>query len=93
MKTASLPPLRVSSELRAAAEALLHEDETLSGFILEAVRLHIERRETQQAFIARGLIAREEARGSGGYVESDTMLGRLDIVLARARNAPADTAR
>ena len=45
MKNATLPPLRVDSELHAAAESVLQEGETLSGFVLEAVRLNIERRE------------------------------------------------
>ena len=41
MKTATLPPLRVDGALRAAAESLLREGETLSGFVLEAVQLNI----------------------------------------------------
>ena len=86
MKTATLPSLRVNNELRTAAESLLHEGETLSAFMLEAVRLHIERRETQQAFIARGLQARDEARAANDYVEADAMLQRLDSVLIHARN-------
>jgi hypothetical protein len=85
MKNATLPPLRVDSELRAAAESVLKEGETLSGFVLEAVRLNIERREAQREFIARGLAAREEAKKSGQYVSSDDMLKRLDASLARAR--------
>jgi hypothetical protein len=85
MKTATLPPLRVDSELRAAAESVLQEGETLSGFVLEAVRLNIERREVQREFIARGLKARDEARQSGQYVSSTEMLKRLDKSLAKAR--------
>lgn len=85
MKTATLPPLRVDNELRAAAESVLQEGETLSGFVLEAVRLNIERREAQREFIARGLTAREEARQSGKYVSSAEMLKRLDKSLAKAR--------
>lgn len=85
MKNATLPPLRVDSALRAAAESVLQEGETLSGFVLEAVRLNIERRETQREFIARGLLARDEAKASGQYVSSDEMLKRLDESLVRAR--------
>lgn len=85
MKNATLPPLRVDSELRAAAESVLQEGETLSGFVLEAVRLNIERREAQREFIARGLAAREEAGQSGHYVSSEEMLKRLDKSLAKAR--------
>lgn len=85
MKDATLPPLRVNSELRAAAEAVLQEGENLSGFVLEAVKLNIERREARRAFIERGLLARDEARASGQYVSSDEMQARLDASLARAR--------
>lgn len=89
MKTATLPPLRVDSELRAAAESVLQEGETLSGFVLEAVRLNIERRESQRAFIARGLAARDEARMQGEFVSAEDMLDRLDASLARARGKQA----
>ncbi len=85
MKTATLPPLRVDSELREAAESVLQEGETLSGFVLESVRMNIERREAQREFIARGLAAREEARQSGNYVSATDMLERLDKSLAKAQ--------
>lgn len=85
MKDATFPPLRVDSATRAAAESVLRQGETLSGFVLEAVRLNIERRETQREFIARGLLARDEARASGEYVSADDMLARLDASLNRAR--------
>lgn len=93
MKDATLPPLRVERELRAAVEAVLHDGETLSAFVFEAVRLNVERREAQREFIARGLLARDEARAGGGYVSADEMLGRLDAVLAAARKGPAAATR
>lgn len=37
MKTATLPSLRVDSATREAAESVLREGETLSGFVLEAI--------------------------------------------------------
>ena len=85
MKNATLPPLRVDSELRAAAESVLQKGETLSGFVLEAVRLNIERREVQHEFITRGLQAREQSKKSGQYVSSEQMLKRLDESLSKAR--------
>lgn len=85
MKDATLPPLRVDSALRAAAESVLRDGETLSGFVLEAVRLNIERREAKHEFIARGLLARDEARASGEYITAENMLSRLDASLARTR--------
>lgn len=93
MKNATLPPLRVDSELRAAAEAVLRDSETLSGFVLEAVRLHIARREAQREFVARGLLAREQARASGEYVGADEMLARLDASLVTARSKQASNPR
>jgi hypothetical protein len=93
MKNATLPPLRVDSALRSAAESVLREGETLSGFVLEAVRLNIERREAQREFIARGLLAREEARTTGDYVSAKDMLTRLDASLARARSKQAPGAQ
>jgi hypothetical protein len=89
MKNATLPPLRVDSATRAAVESLLRDGETLSGFVLEAVRLNIERRETQREFIARGLLARDEAHASGEYVSADAMLVRLDASLDRVRKKQA----
>lgn len=85
MKNATLPPLRVSSDLCAAAESVLREGENLSGFVLEAVQLNIHQREALGAFIKRGLLARDEARTNRQYVSSDEMLSRLDASLARAR--------
>lgn len=85
MKNATLPPLRVDPALREAAESVLQHGETLSGFVLEAVRLNIERREVQREFIARGLAAREAAKKSGQYVSSSEMLKRLDTSLSKAR--------
>ena len=93
MKNATFPPLRVDSATRTAAESVLRQGETLSGFVLEAVRLNIARRETQREFIARGLLARDEARASGEYVTADDMLARLDASLVRAGKKQTARAR
>ena len=55
MKTTTIPPLRVSPELRKQAEGVLEQGETLSGFVLDALNRSIEYRRTRQEFIARGL--------------------------------------
>lgn len=88
-KTSTIPPLRVREGVRAAAEAALMEGETLSGFVLEAIQFNIQRRTMQQEFIARGLVARDEARREGKYVSADEVLARLDKTLARARKVAA----
>jgi len=85
MKTAAIPAVRVSPELRQAAEELLQADETLSGFVEEAVRRNIEFRQAQQAFIERGLASAVAARKTGKYVSSTALLGKLARRLAKAR--------
>lgn len=87
MKTATIPSLRVEPELRQAAEALLKEGETLSGFVEEAVRRNVEYRRAQQAFIERGLAARQAARESGEYVTATAVLDKLTQRVQRARKA------
>ena len=93
MKTATIPSLRVDPELRQAAEALLKEGETLSGFVEEAVRRNVEYRRTQQAFIERGLAARQAARESGEYVAASAVLDKLTIRVGQARNKRGATER
>ena len=88
-KTSTIPPLRVSESVRAAAEAALMEGETLSGFVLEAIQFNIQRRTMQQEFVARGLAARDEARLTGQYVSADVVLAGLDKTLARSRKTAA----
>ena len=93
MKTATIPSLRVDPELRQAAEALLKEGETLSGFVEEAVRRNVEYRRNQQAFIERGLAARQAARESGEYVAASAVLDKLTKRVGQARNTRGATER
>ena len=85
MKNATLPSLRVDDELRSAAESVLRDGETISTFILDAVRLNISRREAQREFIARGLMARDDAKRTGQYVSATDMLKRLDLTVEKAK--------
>ncbi|MBI4756359.1 MAG: prevent-host-death protein [Betaproteobacteria bacterium] len=85
MKSASFPSVRVTPELRQAAEQLLQEGETLSGFVEQSIREGIERRQAQQEFIARGLRSRDEARRSGRYVAAGDVVTRLEKILADAK--------
>ena len=86
MKTATIPSLRVDPELRAAAESVLQEGETLSAFVENSLRAQIHYRQTQAEFIARGLKAREEAKRTGIYYGAEEVLaelkGMLDAKLA-----------
>lgn len=85
MKTATLPPLRVEPELREAAEAVLHEGETLSSFMEQTLRDEVKRRRLQAEFIARGLASREEARRTGVYYTVDEVMDSLKRTLDDAR--------
>ncbi len=87
MKTAAIPAVRVSPELRHAAEELLQAGETLSGFVEESVRRNVEFRQAQKAFIERGLASADAAKKSGKYVSSAAVLGKLARRLAKARKA------
>ncbi len=89
MKTAAIPAVRVPPELRQAAEELLADGETLSGFVEDAVRRNVEYRKAQAAFIERGLASRDAARTSGRYVKAATVLGKIKRRLAKARSTAA----
>jgi hypothetical protein len=84
MKTATFPSLRVDAELREAAESVLQDGETLSGFIEASVRETIERRRARAEFIARGLAARDESRRTGIYFAADDVHAELRKMLAKA---------
>ena len=85
MKTTTIPPLRVSPELRKEAEAVLEDGETLSSFVLDAVTRSIDFRKAQQEFIARGLASAEKTRKSGRYVPAVSVLAKLERRLAKAK--------
>ena len=85
MKTATIPSLRVTPELRQAAEQILQEGETLSSFVEQSIRECIGRRQIQQEFIARGLRSRDDARQTGKYVSAEAVIGRLEQMLATAK--------
>ncbi len=82
MKSATLPSLRVDPELRAAAESVLEEGETLSAFVESSVRAQIHFRRTQDEFIARGLASRDEAKRTGVYHSAEEVHAELRQMLA-----------
>jgi hypothetical protein len=65
MKTTSLPAVRVSEALRAAAEDVLAEGESLSSLIEESLRRAVEHRQIQAAFVARAAESRAETERTG----------------------------
>ena len=86
MKTSTLPPLRVSPELRADAEAVLAPGESLSSFVHDAVTRTIEYRKVQREFVERGLASAAKARRTGRDVSSAAALKTLRRQLARGRS-------
>lgn len=91
MKTASIPSLRVDPELRRSAESVLREGESLSGFVEQAIRQTIAYRQAEQEFIARGLIARDQARQAGSYVDASAVVDRLQGMLDKAKSGKSRT--
>ncbi len=85
VKTATIPSLRVAPKLRDAAEDVLAEGESLSSFVEQSIRESIERRQTQREFLKRGMDARAEAKKSGDYVNSASMIGKLEKMLSSAK--------
>ena len=85
MKTATFPSLRVEPALRDAAESVLQDGETLSGFIEASVRETIERRRTRAEFIARGMASRETAKRTGVYFAADQVHAELSQMLNKAK--------
>ena len=89
MKSATIPSLRVEPVLRRAAEGVLRDGESLSGFIESALRAQIQQRQQQAAFITRGLASRDHAKATGLYVSSGAVMKKLEARLAKAKKASA----
>lgn len=77
MKSATFPSIRVEPELRDAAENVLSEGESLSGFVEQSIREGIERRRNRSEFIARGIASREAAQRTGDYLPASEVLENL----------------
>ena len=86
-KSRTIPPLRVSEQLRADAESVLAPGETLSAFVMDAVSRTIDFRKSQLDFLARGMASAERARKEVGYVPAAKALANLRKRLAQARRA------
>ena len=87
MKTSSLPPLRVSPELRREVESLLEAGESLSAFVHDAVARSVQFRRAQREFLAVGLERAAQAEATGKYVAPEAVVRRLRNRLARAKAA------
>ena len=86
-KSRTIPPLRVSQQLRADAESVLAPGETLSAFVMDAVSRSIDFRKSQLDFLARGIASAERAQMEGGYVPAEKVMAALRKRLTQARRS------
>lgn len=77
MKTAQLPPVRVTPSVREQIESVLHEGESLSQFVEKAALDAASRRKAQQEFIARGRASLAKARVTGALYAADDVLDAM----------------
>jgi hypothetical protein len=81
-KTATSPPVRVDEEFRIAAESVLHEGQSLTGFIETAMQRAVEHRRTGIAFEAkaRKSLARYKRTGAAKSVDEvfDSLQAKVD---------------
>lgn len=83
-KTATLPSLRVDPDLRADAEAVLGEGESLSAFIEDSIRRQVNYRRVHKEFIERALRAEREAEETGRYHSIDEVMGKMRAIVDQA---------
>ena len=74
MKTAQLPPVRVTPSVREQIESVLLDGESLTQFIEKATLDAARRRKTQQEFLARGRSSLANARTTGELYEAEDVL-------------------
>lgn len=86
MKSSTLPPVRVDAEFRAAAEAVLHQGESLTAFIEATVRRAVEHRRVQAAFELRARKSLEQYRRTGVAHTAEAVFDGLETKL-KARRA------
>lgn len=84
MKSAVIPPLRVTAELRQAAEGVLKEGESLSGFLEASIQREIRWRRLQNAFLARAQGALEQFERTGVDYAAEDVIEELEHMLAEA---------
>jgi Arc/MetJ-type ribon-helix-helix transcriptional regulator len=87
MKTASLPPIRVTPDFRQELEGVLEDGETLSQFVESAVRSVVEKRKHQAEFVRRGIAAIQETQRTGSGIPADQVVARLEAKLNAARQS------
>jgi predicted transcriptional regulator len=89
MKTATIPPVRVSAKFRAELEKSLERGETLAALVEKAVSSEVRRRKSQAEFVRRGLAAIARTQHAGNGIPADAVIAKLEARLAAARQTLA----
>ena len=89
MRTATLPSVRVTPAVRALAESVLKEGETLSMFVEDSVRRQAQIREEDRVFYARGLASLERVRAGEKTFTVAEVMQNLRERVAKKRAALA----
>lgn len=89
MKTATLPAVRVSPDVRSLAESVLREGETLSMFIEDSLKKQSEFRKNQDEFMKRGLASAARARETGITYSADEVVAELRAMLEAKKKSNA----
>jgi hypothetical protein len=85
MKTATLPSLRVSQDLRDATESVLREGETVSSLMETAVRDLVRKRQVRAEFLRRGIESLEEYHRTGVSYSAEEVHDELERMLEARR--------
>ena len=85
MKTATIPPVRVSAKFRAELDKSLEKGETLAALVEKAVSNEVVRRKSEAEFVRRGLAAIARTQKDGTGIPADAVIAKLEARLAAAR--------
>jgi hypothetical protein len=89
MRTATLPAVRVSPDIRALIESVLREGESLSTFIEQTAKQQAVRRKEDDAFYARGLAAAKRVDEGGKTYTLDEVMVSLRTMGAKKQRERA----
>lgn len=89
MKTATIPPVRVSAKFRAELDKSLEKGETLAALVEKAVGNEVMRRKFEAEFVRRGLAAIARTQKDKTGIPADAVIAKLEARLAAARKTLA----
>lgn len=77
--------ITIEQDLVRDIENVLDEDETVSSFVLGAIKLEVEYRKARNDFLARAILSRTDARETGIYFNHEEVMGELSEMLERSK--------